>query len=429
VYYRSDFAELLAGAFLPLIVWGALRAARGGWGTVPALAAAFAGVWLSDAPAAVIATYSLGLILVVECVAHSSLRPLVRGVAGMVGGFGLAAFYILPAAREQPWVQITELVSDNLGFARNFLFAHSSDPDFMAFNWKVSYVATAVILATLLAVIPAARKRREVWDFFWVSAALGLLSITLMMPFTKFVWQLTPELRFVQFPWRWLEVLGLAFACFVALAMSRASRPGVAWVLGASLFLAIAAGAAAMVRTAWWDRGDVPAMVHSTNSGLWGGGYRGADEYQPVGADIYELPGDPDDDERTEGISSTPAQPIEKVDPDTGDVVGAADVKLQIETWSAEHRRFSVQSGAPVTLAVRLLNYPAWRVAVDGHTIQPGAAHDNGQMLVPLTEGTHEVDIQFHRTADRTAGAAISILSGLWLLALVARRNRTLGTG
>lgn len=424
VYYRSDFAELMAGAFLPLIVWGALRTARGEWRSVPWLAAAFAGMWLSDAPAAVIATYALALVLCVGCVTRRSLRPLVPGVTAMAGGFGLAAFYILPAAREQRWVQIAQVVADNLGPARNFLFTHSNDPDFAAFNWKISCVTVLVMLVTALAAILAARRRRDFSHLYWTLAALGFVSIALMLPFTAFVWRLLPELRFVQFPWRWLEVLALAFACFIALAMSQARRRGLAWATGVALFVAFGAGATAMVRTAWWDSGDVPAMVASVGSGAFGAGYRGTDEYDPVGCDHYELPGDPDDDERVEGISAAPAPAIESFDPDTGDVAPASDVPFQIEKWSAERRTISVQPARPVTLAIRLLNYPSWDVRVDGTTIAPGALYDNGQMLVPLGEGAHRVEIRFRRTRDRTAGMAASIISALALLALALRKKR-----
>jgi hypothetical protein len=423
VYYRSDFAELMAGAFLPLTVWGALRVARSEWRCLPLLAAAFAGMWLSDAPAAVIATYALALSLLVACVTHRSLRPLAAGAIGMAGGFGLAAFYILPAAREQRWVQIAQVVADNLGPARNFLFTRSNDPDFVAFNRKVSYVAVALVLVTVLAAIPVARKRRDC-DVFRVLAVLALVSIGLMMPFTNFVWRLLPELRFVQFPWRWLDVLALAFAGFVAMAMSQASRRGLAWTGGAAVFVAIGVGATAMVRTAWWDSGDVPAMAASVGSGVSGAGYRGTDEYDPVGCDRYELPGDPDDDERVEGVSATPAPAIEQVDPDTGGVVPASDLRFQIETWSAERRKIFVESSAPLTLAVRLLRYPSWEVRVDGRRIVAGALHDNGQMVVPLGRGAHSVDIDFRRTPDRTAGAAISIVSALALLALALGKSR-----
>ena len=423
VYYRSDFAELMAGAFLPLIVWGALRVGRGEGRSVPLLAAAFAGMWLSDAPAAVIATYALALILFVAWLGRRSLRLLLAGATGMAGGFGLAAFYILPAAREQRWVQITQVVADNLGPARNFLFTHSNDPDFVAFNWKVSYVALSVMLVTSIAGVLVARRRRDFSHLHWMMAALGFLSMVLMLPFTSFLWRLLPELRFVQFPWRWLEVLALAYAFFVPAAMSQAQRPGRAWATGVALFVAIGAGATAMVRTAWWDSGDVPAMVASVGSGVSGAGYRGTDEYDPVGCDHYELPGDPDDQERAEGVSAAPALPIEKVDPDTGDVVPASDITFQIEKWSAERRTIFVQSAAGVTLAVRLLNYPSWRVRVDGNPIVPGALHDNGQMLVPLGAGAHRVEIQFRRTRDRTAGSAISIVSALALLALAVRKK------
>ena len=247
VYYRSDFAELLASALLPLMVWAAVHAGREEWRRVPLLAAAFAGIWLSNAPAAVIATYSLGLIFLVICAVRRSFRPLVPGATAMAAGFGLAAFYILPAAWERRWVQIGQALADNLNPARNFLFTRASDPDFVRFNWKVSSVAVGVMVVTGVAAILVAKKRREFAEVFWVLAILGLVSILLMLPLTGFLWRELPELRFVQFPWRWLDILDLAFAFFVAAAISQMQRRRMAWLAGAIVFVAIGAAATAMV--------------------------------------------------------------------------------------------------------------------------------------------------------------------------------------
>ncbi len=79
----------------------------------------------------------------------------------MGAGFGLAAFYILPAAFERRWVQIGQAVSDNLQPVHNFLFTQRNDPDFVLFNWKVSWVALGLILVTDRGRAFAARRRRE----------------------------------------------------------------------------------------------------------------------------------------------------------------------------------------------------------------------------------------------------------------------------
>ena len=418
IYYRSAFGELLTGAFVPLVIYGALRATRGEWRFVPLLAGAFAGIWLSDAPAAVVATYALALTLVVLCVVRRNLWPLVPGVIAMAGGLGLAAFYILPAAWERSWVQIGQVVADNLYPARNFLFTHTNDPDFVKFNWKVSWVAVGTMAVTLLAAIVVARKRRGLNELFWVLAALALASTLLMWPLTNFLWRLLPELQFVQFPWRWLEQLAVAFAFFVAAGMAGSRRRWVPWLAGIAVFVAISAAATAMIRTAWWDSGDVPSMFAAIHSG---GGYRGTDEYDPIGCDRYELPGDPDDTERVEGVSALPAQQVEKLDAESGGVAPASGVKISVGRWSAENRDFTAEASEPVTLAPRLLNYPAWDVRVDGAGIHPGMVHDTGQMLVPIPQGTHRVSIRFRRTWDRLTGDAISILSAISLLAFVRR--------
>src|SRR5229473_4803768 len=115
VYMRSDFAEQLACALLPLVVLTALQLCgvaeirRRSWPrSMGFFAVAFAAVWLSNAPAGVLASYSVALIFAWAVFEKKSLRPLWRGAGGLALGFGLAGFYLLPAAYEQRWVNISQ---------------------------------------------------------------------------------------------------------------------------------------------------------------------------------------------------------------------------------------------------------------------------------------------------------------------------------
>ncbi len=209
VYYRSDFAELLAGALFPVLIWGVLHAIAGEWRRVPSLAGIFAAIWLTNAPAAVIATYSMVLMILVGCIARKSLRLLLLGAIAMAGGFALAAFYILPAAWERRWVQIAQAVSGEVHPSRNFLFTRINDPDFVLFNGKVSWIAVGVIAVTGIAAIFAARKRREFGALWWVLISAAVASVFLMLRPSLWLWNTLPELRFIQFPWRWLEMLAV----------------------------------------------------------------------------------------------------------------------------------------------------------------------------------------------------------------------------
>jgi len=424
VYYRSDYAELAALALLPLAIWAALRTAREGWRRAPALAIAFAGIWFLNAPEGVIAAYALALLFVVESVSRRGLRPLVAGGAATAAGLGVAGFYIVPAAWEQRWVQIVQAVSGSLDPRQSFLFTHSDDPDFQLFNLKVSLVAVSMLLGAGIAAVLAARRRREFPEIWRVLAALGAACALLMFPVSLPLWRHLPKLGFVQFPWRWLGPLGVVFAFFAAAAMSGARKKWAPWLILAIVLGAIGATGRAMVRDAWWDSQDAPFVAQEIHSGR---GYEGVDEYMPLGCDRTELPGNPNDDERGEGVSSAPAQRIEELDAASGNVVPAHGIKLQIEHWSAERKAFAVDAPAPVTLALRLLNYPAWQMRVDGMEVPGESADQTAQLLVPVPAGHHSVEVRFRRTWDRTAGAALSLIcvGGLLVFAAAERQRES----
>ena len=67
-------------------------------------------------------------------------------LAAALIGIALAAFYVLPAAYEEKWVNISQVLSPGVQPADNYLFTKISDPDHNRFNLLVSLVAAGEIV-------------------------------------------------------------------------------------------------------------------------------------------------------------------------------------------------------------------------------------------------------------------------------------------
>jgi 6-pyruvoyl-tetrahydropterin synthase related domain len=409
VYWRSDFAELLASALIPLAVLFALRTATAPRRSFAPLALVTAAVCLSNAPAAVVVTYGIGLILVVVAVRERSVLPLIYGGGALALGFALASFYIVPAMVEQPWVNISEVLAQGLRYPENFLFTRTVDAEHTRFNFIVSWVAVAVIVATIATIIiekfPTLALRRvghpPLW---WAMAALAATSTVLMVPLASPAWAYLPELRYVQFPWRWLLMLDVAFALCVTAALGhlRGTWRRAGWV---AALAGLAIIGFCLTRSNWWDPGGAADFYEEHFSK--GAGYFGVDEYGPRGSDHYDL------DQKA---------PLVSLRPNRGE--GSASVK--VEQWGAGGGRLVVYSPWPVTAALRLLNYPAWRVEVNGKAACTASSEHTRQMLVPLPAGTSRLQLSFVATPDRLWSDAVSAVALLALLAgMLASRRRS----
>src|SRR5216684_3857959 len=232
VYMRSDFAELLACALMPLVVLTALQLSgqvKNRGRSVPRalafFAVAFAAVWLSNAPAGVIASYSVAFIFAVAAFDQETLRPMGRGAGGLALGFGLTSFYLLPAAYEQRWVNIAQALSSGLLPSQNFLYTTIDDAEHNAFNSIASSVAILLMVMTAIAGIAtllgtAQEKECDATKKLWrVLLLLSAAATVLMIRPSSVFWEHLPKLRFVQFPWRWMAILAVAYAYFLAAAI------------------------------------------------------------------------------------------------------------------------------------------------------------------------------------------------------------------
>ncbi len=385
VYWRSAFAELLAAALLPLMVLVLLRDGENRRGVV-LLSLVLAGAWLVNVPAAVMIHYSLALLVVVIAWQRRSVRILVTGAVAVVLGVGLAAFYLVPVAHEQQWVDIAQAVSFGVRPVDSFLFTRTADKDHNAFNFFVSSVAAAEILLTLF-LAWCARKWRARDQVWWPLVAWAAVCAGLMLRVTSLLWEVLPKLEFMQFPWRLLLCMGVPFSLFLVMGVKR-------WWARVGLYMAmlvVIAGAGYYFQPPWWDQ---PADLREMQDNMaTGAGYEGTEEYAPLGVEPKRL----DRDARRVTVQ------------------GPARAAIRVTEWRAEHRAFAAEMSGADELVVKLLNYPAWRVEVNGREVRAGTREVTGQMLVPVEAGRNAVMIDLRPTGDRRVGLGISILTLLLL--------------
>jgi hypothetical protein len=421
--HRSAYAELMASSIFPVAFLLTLRLAqpgRAGMRAALALAPAFACLWLSNVPAAVLGSYALAFALVWLSLRARSALPLVRGGIGMALGLGLASFYILPIALEMPWTQGADAFAGGLSLWNNFLFHRSDDLDHTLFNMLVSALACAEMALAGIAFTVALRGLRgtesaasEAGQFdlpppgnaslrlgLPILCAIGGLYAVMLFPWSQPLWRILPRIWMAEFPWRSLYLLNLALAMALVAAL-RNARPRLAWAaLTAVVWLGLGA---AILERAPWDPDEIHSLIAAAHSEE---GYVGVvDEFLPAGVDPDNLVAD--------------APRLAVLDSD-GDEAPDSPVKTAVQMWNTEEKRFSVDAPEPARIRLHLVNYRPWRATVNSAPATPQTDLNTGQMVVAVPAGHSDVHVWFGHTRDRTAGPLVSV-TALAILFLLRR--------
>jgi hypothetical protein len=457
-YERTAYGELTGGFWIPLLLLFALRdrnpceagcptlAAhlflRLGWdsrmvrvcnhaldGSTLPLALVLAGAWLSNVPVGVMACYLLAAVALAAALLARSWAPLLRAAVAAALGTALAAFYLIPAAWEQRWVDIRQLTDDpGERIENSWLFARHADSQLVLHDVELRRVS--ILAVSMLAVAFAGllilwlRGKLPAQRSCWVPLALIPLAVLfLQLPFSLPLWNLLPKLRFLQFPWRWLVALEAPTALFFAAAVwppqsaRRWPRLAVA-ALCAAFFLAATIHTARSFFQPCDDEDAVPGMIAVYRSGA---GFAGTDEYAPPGADDTLLPtglraaclttdptavlGAPPSDESPEN----PENPVWTAQQ------GSCDATFAATLDRPEHLRIHallVHSGA---LVLRLRSYPAWQIKINGRPVSDLPRREDGLIAVPVPQGPVGLSIDWIATPDVRWGRW---LSGVALLLL-----------
>ncbi len=443
-YERGAFAELAAAIFVPLLLLYTLRSRpapsastlhQAFDGSATPLALIIAAAWLTNAPAGVMLSYLLALTALIAAVHARSWWPILRASVSVAIGLGLAAIYLVPAAWQQRWIAIAQATGVGMRVQDSWLFARHASPD-LEYHDQVLLTASIVFVTTLaLAALGllAARLHRMLAResrIFWLPLALLIpLILLLQFPISTPVWML-PQLSFLQFPWRWLMVLGTPAAIFLAagvpLFTTRARR--ITGVAAAICLLAVSSAAALFFFQACDEEDKTLNQVRIFQAET---GVEGTDEYAPTGADNSIL---------ASGLPfsclvTDPLAPLGQPGPDQI-ILWSPDQNSCLQTptptlWKTEDKRFSLHTDAPGYLVLRLRRYPAWRITVNDRPVAaPLPTRADGLLAIPVPAGNPTLRVRWSVTTDvlwarGLTTLSILMLSLLWLWERRASRGAT----
>ena len=411
VHARCSLAELLVSASLPLLLLAIYRLSGTGRRGIAVVALLFAMVALTNIPLAVVTAYSAFAFVVALTLARKSgIAPVARfAMAGLLGA-GVAGFFLLPAWFEKRWV----LASVHAAVPPEAQFVRLNGLPYDRWAWALAGAEAGLIVLGILAWMLCRKTRPR--DAVWAFTVLFSISTIMVLPISAVIWRFAPALIYVQFPWRWLGIMGLAMSFFVAAAVQQ-SRKGLVLATGVCVLgVATLAAFTALINT----KADVllPSLNRSFSEGR---GYLGWPFVLPrdikineIGIPVNLTPGDP-------LVSEISQADVEAVVPqDSRSHTPVQDVaRIAIARWSAEAREVVVDTPQPVWIRFRLFRYPGWNAYLDGKPMDAVTTDARGAIVLLVPSGLSHVKLLYQRTPDQTWGIGLSlfclvVLSWMW---------------
>jgi hypothetical protein len=416
-YERAAYAEFLAAAWVPLLFLSILRPRLSAAG----IAVPIALFWLSNAPAAVMACYSLALLAAMRIaftyLSERRVRPaLVEAAkisAGTLLGIALAGFYVVPAAFQQHWLHL-DLSIKGVRYQDNFIFTHLGDPAHDAILRTASLCAASLLILSGIFVTAAVysyarrgsslpcgdkTRRRAVLSLFLLACMLGFL----LSPLSAGISRHIPEVSSLQFPMRWCAILGATTVALLALVLSSSNRLPFAAVFALIVPLILSFGGDLLFRQYCPRDMVIPSLVADFYNGT---SYDAFDVYVPLGAD-------PEAVQHHNPAFWLADSPTDAASPDTG---------ADYSTLLARRLHFQVSTPVAKFLVLSLRDYPAWKISVNGVPVTSRPHREDGLIVLPVASGNSTVNLTYAHTRDETAGWILSVVSAFVLL-LVTRKH------
>lgn len=382
VHRRMAIPELLGCALLPLALAASFKLTEKGKTGCLKLALIEALLWLTNIPVAIIASLACGIMILMEAFRTRSLRCVGYLAAAAALAVALDAFYLIPVVTQLHWIQSSALFG--LRPEDHYLFRWSLQATAVDIGaWEVGGVEALILFFVALRQRGLCGEGQRVdRTLLWLAG----ISFLMMLPVSQPIWSLVPEIRYIQFPWRWLMVLSVVFSVvvpsYVVMRGARIKRYG-----GIAVALALVAGflipLQGYVRGLRFDATDWQKSADEV-------GVAGYPEYLPKGASLIDSP--------RAGV------PLVRSAESTG------IESLSVEKWSDSKRSFDVVLPHPDWLTLHIITYPRWHAYRNGVRTELRSS-PSGEAMVYAPAGRSHFDLRFEFTVQQWIGVFISLLA------------------
>lgn len=302
-----------------------------------------------------------------------------RALWGMAAGLGLSAFFWLPALVEQKFVVGLNTVNFRQHFVDMYeLLIPSWGSGFSGTGGFQNKMSFQVGIAPIVAILGGlwASKKSKLFVYFFI---LFIVSIFMMLPLSRGVWEAIKPFQLIQYPWRLLTFV-VPFTAYAAAYWVRRMKRQWWGILFA--FIALIA-AHSYVRPVLYEPRSESYYLARPNF---------TDGTSSMGNSFSTI---------WSGWKTT--RPASTIIVKNGDLVGKSK-------WEYMDKEFTVSMKQSGDIIVNTLYFPGWMTAVDG-SIVPIDYQKEGIIRFPVSEGTHVIRVHFTETPVRKTANAISVVS------------------
>jgi uncharacterized membrane protein len=321
----------------------------------------------------------------------------------ITAGLLISAVYVLPVIFEKQFFTMSAFISYGYNFSDFFILpdmTHKLPQDSLwpvYYNTFVSFILflIVILILSLILMLKSGRVKtlkdiRSI-NIFFLCIAIG--SLFLLFGFSSFIWVNVPFFKYIQFPYRWLNITTFAVVFLSAVIFyaqdshhKMKTKHGFFIVVFFLMFILL-------------DYKYINSAHIFTRQSL-----------IPVKAVNWNY-------EKPKWVD------YEKIDKDENIkqtvVIQKGEGSVEVMVWKSAERVIEIKALKPVTLRIRTFYFPGWKAYVDGVQAEIKIEKNIGAMLIDIPKGEHTLIVKFEDTPVRYYSKIISLCSFFSLVFLV----------
>ena len=405
-YVRGAVAETWAYGLLPFLFWSLWELYKKEklryviYGML-----AYAGIILSHNLSAFLITPFYLVCLFLISLTQREWKKKIITFLPFIGGGTLSAFYSIPALFEMGYTNVVSQIegkgsiySDHFVCLSQFWyspwgFGGSTQGCLDGISFQINKVILVAVLGSL--VILLLKRNKESTKLLLVLVSFLFFSLFMMTEYSLFLWKLFDPLRYLQFPWRYFQIVGLVIALIIG--------GGVGEILKSKLIHKYLKVVGVLI---------LVVFIIATHFKLFNPQFYIYDYRDESSKDVIRFTISSISDEYLPQSFIKPQS--SNALPDEIFIVNSGDVETEYVEISTDKKLLKVKSSGKSQIRLNIAYFPAWEIVLDGKKIKPDV--QNGLYIVELENGDHTIDINYRQTFIENVGTAISFISFLLLV-------------